>query len=45
VSAGQLIAKVGSTGDSTGAHLHLEVRVDGLHLDPKPWLKARGIEW
>ncbi|MDL2327832.1 peptidoglycan DD-metalloendopeptidase family protein [Ruminococcaceae bacterium OttesenSCG-928-A11] len=34
VCAGDVIAKVGSTGVSTGAHLHLEVIVDGQYLNP-----------
>lgn len=34
VSAGQVIGYVGSTGRSTGAHLHYETRVDGRAVDP-----------
>lgn len=38
VQAGAVIGRVGSTGDSTGPHLHFEVRLDGAHTDPLPWL-------
>jgi murein DD-endopeptidase MepM/ murein hydrolase activator NlpD len=34
VKAGDLLGYVGSTGHSTGAHLHFEIRKDGLHFDP-----------
>ena len=45
VAAGQWIGQSGSTGNSTGPHLHFEVRVTpemGSALDPVPWLRQRG---
>jgi murein DD-endopeptidase MepM/ murein hydrolase activator NlpD len=38
VHSGDVIGYVGSTGMSTGAHLHFEVRLGGNHVDPAPYL-------
>lgn len=40
VKVGQYLGDVGSTGASTGAHLHLEIHVEGTPVDPFVWLKA-----
>lgn len=46
VSPGQWIGQSGTTGNSTGPHLHFEVRVTpalGSGVDPVPWLRKHGV--
>jgi murein DD-endopeptidase MepM/ murein hydrolase activator NlpD len=44
VTAGQLIGRVGSTGMSTGAHLHFEIRINGRPIDPVPFMQSHGVD-
>lgn len=50
VSAGAIVAPgtgiggIGTTGLSTGDHLHFQVEVSGTPVDPIPWMRAQGID-
>src|SRR4051812_47514334 len=43
VKAGQVVARVGAAGDATGAHLHFEVHVGGVPVNPIPFLAKRHL--
>ncbi len=40
ITRGELIGRIGSTGRSTGNHLHYEVRIDGRAVNPIPFMKS-----
>lgn len=42
VTKGQVVMKMGSTGNSTGPHTHFEVRENGVATDPKKYLSSNG---
>ena len=43
VVAGQIIGRVGMTGNTSGPHLHLEIRVNDQPINPLVWLRAHGL--
>ncbi|MEZ5189615.1 MAG: peptidoglycan DD-metalloendopeptidase family protein [Schumannella sp.] len=44
VHAGQVIARVGTTGASTGCHVHFMIRIHGQLANPVPFMRDRGIQ-
>ncbi len=43
VVAGQIIGRVGMTGNTSGPHLHLEIRSNDTPINPMTWLRAHGL--
>lgn len=44
VRVGDPVGLVGATGTVTAAHLHFELRVDGVTINPVPWMRANGAQ-
>lgn len=44
VKGGQVIGRSDGSGNITGPHLHLEVHVSGVAVNPEPWAEQRGLD-
>ncbi|MBE7248027.1 MAG: M23 family metallopeptidase [Actinomycetospora chiangmaiensis] len=43
LTGGTWISRVGPRGDSTGCHLHFEIHLNGVFIDPQPYLQRQGV--